>query len=436
MKCKFCAGKDRLMANRKRWFKLDNAAKLYPAVSTARWSSTFRISAELYEDVDPIRLQRAVEMTLPRFPSLKVRMRSGLFWYYLEEIAEPLTVRPDTGHPCMPFHFQKDNGYLLRVFYYRKRISAEFFHSLTDGSGGLVFMKTLVVSYLRLSGKRVFYDSGALDVRIPPDKRETEDAFLQMPLPKVRISRKESRAYHFPSTPEIPHTLHITAASMPADTVKRKAKALSVSVTEYLVSVMVWAGIQEQAKQKKNRWKPVRISVPVNMRAFFPSPTMRNFSSFVNPGVDPRLGDYTFEEVAAEVRAFMRYQVNPKLLSAVIATNVADEKNLLIRLVPRVIKSWVISGIFRNAGDKLVTATLSNLGQVTLPTGSEKLIRRMEFHLGCPSAPLCNAACATSQGEMRLIFCSNIRETTLPRKTLCFLVEQGVPVTVESNWED
>jgi len=424
------------MAKRKRWFKLDNAAKLYPAVSTARWSSTFRISAELYENVDPARLQRAVNMTLPRFPSLKVRMKSGLFWYYLEEISQPLTVRPDTGHPCMPFHFQKDNGYLLRVFYYRKRISAEFFHSLTDGSGGLTFMKTLVATYLRLCGKRVFYDNGALDVRTPPDKRETEDAFLQMPLPKIRISRKESRAYHFPATPEIPHTLHIIAASMPSGVIMEKAKETGVSVTEYLVSVMLWAAIREQEKIKKSRWKPVRISVPVNMRAFFPSPTMRNFSTFVNPGVDPRLGDYTFEEVAKEVRAFMRYQVNPRLLSAVIATNVADEKNLLIRLVPRVVKSWVISGIFRNAGDKLVTATLSNLGQITLPTGSEKLIRRMEFHLGCPSSPLSNAACVTSQGELRLIFCSNIRETTLARNTLCFLVEQGIPVSVESNLED
>lgn len=424
------------MAHRKRWFKLDNAAKLYPAVSTARWSSTFRISAELNEDVDPDRLQRAVNLTLPRFPSLKVRMRAGLFWYYLEEISEPLPVKPDAGHPCMPFRFRQDNGYLLRVFYYRRRISAEFFHSLTDGNGGLTFVKTLAAAYLRLGGKRVFYDNGALDVRMPPGSRETEDAFLHMPLPRVRISRKESRAYHFPATAEIPHTLHIIAASMPADLVRQKAKDLGVTVTEYLVSVMVWAGCQEQQSVRKSRWRPVRISVPVNMRAFFPIPTMRNFSSFVNPGVDPRLGDYTFEDVAQEVRAYMRYHVNPKLISAVIATNVADEKNLLVRLVPRFIKSWVISGIFRQAGDKLITSTLSNLGVVTLPTGSEKLIRRVEFHLGSPSSPMCNAACATSQGELRLIFSSNIRETTLPRRTLRFLVEHGVPVQVESNLED
>ncbi|MBR1585816.1 MAG: alcohol acetyltransferase [Clostridia bacterium] len=424
------------MAKRKRWFKLDNAAKLYPAVSTARWSSTFRVSAELMEDVDPDRLQTAVNRTLPRFPSLKVRLRTGLFWYYLEEIDQPLTVRPDTGHPCMPFHFKQDNGYLLRVFYYRKRISAEFFHVLTDGSGGMTFLKTLTVEYLRLGGKRVAFDNGALDIRTPPASEETQDAFLRMPLPRVRASRREGRAYHFPATPELPHTLHITAASLPAQQVVDRAKALQISVTEYLVSVMLWAAYQDQKGRKRKRLLPVRVSVPVNMRAFYPTPTMRNFSTFVNPGIDPRLGDYTFEEIAREVHAFMRYQVNPKLLSAVIATNVADEKNLLIRLVPLHIKNWVIGSIFRKAGDQLITTTLSNLGRTPMPSGAEKLVRRFEFHLGSPSTPLCNAAAVTNGNELRLIFSSNIRETTLPRETLRFLVESGVPVAVESNMEE
>ena len=420
----------------KRWFKLDNAGKLYPAVSTARWSSIFRISAELYEPIDPARLQKAVDSVLPRFPSLKVRMRAGIFWYYLEEIKEPLTVRQDSGHPCMPFRFREDHGYLMRVFYYRNRISAEFFHSLTDGTGGLTFMKTLSAEYLRIGGKRVAYDHGALNPWENPKKEETRDAFLDMPLPKVRISRKEEKAYHFPATPEIPHTLHITAASMPSAVLVEKARELGVTVTEYLASAMLWAAYQDQERQAHKKKLPLRVSVPVNMRAFYPSATLRNFSTFVNPGIDPRLGAYTFPEIASEVHAYMRYAVNPKLLSATIATNVADEKNIFIRLVPLWIKNWVIGGVFRQAGDKLVTTTLTNLGKTQVPTGAERLIRRYEFQLGSPSTPMCNCSSITTGDDLRLMFSSNIRETTLSREMLRFLVEQGVPVTVESNWED
>ena len=420
----------------KRWFKLDNAAKLYPAVSSFRWSSAFRISAELTEPVDPQRLQQAVDNVLPRFPSLKVRIRSGFFWYYLEENQAPLTVRQDAGHPCMPFRFRQDQGYLLRVFYYRSRISAEFFHALTDGTGGLTFVKTLAVEYLRLCGKKVQFDRGALRPLDKPAPGETEDAFLKMPLPHIRASRKEDAAYHFPATPEIPHTLHIIAASIPCEPLLAKARAQNATMTEYLASVMLWAAYQSQEAQHPKKKRPLRISVPVNMRSFYPSPTLRNFSTFVNAGIDPRLGTYTFEEILGEVRAYMRYAVNPKLLSAVIATNVADEKNLLVRLVPRVIKNLVISGIFRRAGDRLVTSTLSNLGRTELSTGTDRLIRRFEFQLGSPAAPLCACACVTTGSELRLVFSSNIRETTLPRETLRFLVEAGIPVTVESNWED
>lgn len=423
------------MARNKRWFKLDNAGKLYPAVSTSRWSSIFRFSAELYEDVDPARLQKAVNRVLPRFPALKVRMRAGVFWYYLEEIEAPLTVRPDVGHPCMPFHFHQDDGYLLRVFYYRRRISAEFFHGLTDGTGGLTFIKTLTAEYLRLSGHKVACDNGALDPKDAPDPRETQDAFMHMPLPRVRVSRRESRAYHFPATGEFPHTLHIIAASLSCAQLVPLAKELGVTVTEYLASVMLFVAYQEQEKQCGRKRLPIRVSVPVNMRTFYDTPTLRNFSSFINPGIDPRLGNYTFEEIVREVHAYMRYHLNPKLLCAAIATNVADEKNLLIRLAPLFLKNLVIGSVFRRAGDRLITSTLTNLGVTRTPTGAETLVRRFEFQLGSPSLPLCSCASITNGDELRLIFSSNIHETTLPREMLRFLVARGVRVTVESNME-
>ena len=422
--------------SKNRWFKLDNAGKLYPAISTSQWSSTFRVSAELKENIDPALLQKALDRVLPRFPSLKVRMRTGLFWYYLEEISAPLSVRPDAGHPCMPFRFHQDNGYLLRVFYYQRRMSAEFFHALTDASGGMTFLKTLLVEYLRLCGKKAAFDQGALNPKDGPRPEEMEDAFVHMPLPKVRISRREGRAYHFPATPEIPHTLHTIAASMPSDQLFRLSRASGVTLTEYLTSVILFVGLREQEKQHPRRKLPLRVSIPVNMRSFFPQPTLRNFSSFVNPGIDPRLGDYTFQEILREVHAFMQYYLNPKLLCAVIATNVADEKNLLIRLAPLFIKNLVIGSVFRRAGDRLVTATLSNLGVSSLPSGAEKWVERLEFQLGSPSSPLCNCASITTGNELRLIFSSNIHETTLPREMLRFLVEQDVQVLVESNMEE
>ncbi|MEZ4627989.1 MAG: hypothetical protein R2912_07880 [Eubacteriales bacterium] len=44
----------------------------------------------------------------------------------------------------------ENDGFCMRVRYYHNRIAVEFFHVLTDGTGGQVFLQTLVAEYLRL----------------------------------------------------------------------------------------------------------------------------------------------------------------------------------------------------------------------------------------------------------------------------------------------
>lgn len=418
-----------------RWFKLDNAGKLYPAIANARWSSVFRISTLLKEAVDPEALQRAVEHVLPRFPSMAVRMRRGFFWYYLESNPKPLLVMPDVGHPCMPFRWNANNGYLLRVLHYDRRISVEFFHSITDGSGGTVFLKTLTAEYLRIRGFRIPPGEGVLDLKRKPSQGEVEDAFQKAPLPSVRLSRRDTRAYHFPGDKEPPHTLHLITASMPFAPVRAKAKALNVTVTEYLTAVMLYVGYLEQNKERPRKLRPLRVSVPVNMRGYYSTETLRNFSFFVNPEIDPRLGEYTFEEIAGNVHAFMRYSLNPKLLFAGIAANVADERNLFMRLFPLPIKNLAINTVFRYVGERAFTTTLTSIGQVKAPAEMMAHVERFELLLGSSATPACNAALISTRDTMLLLFTRNQQEAALPRGVLRFLVEQGIPVTVESNQE-
>ena len=61
------------------WMRLDNAAKLYPAVRTKNWSNVFRLSVTLKEIIDPVILQSALEITIKRFPSVAMRLRHGFF---------------------------------------------------------------------------------------------------------------------------------------------------------------------------------------------------------------------------------------------------------------------------------------------------------------------------------------------------------------------
>ena len=126
------------------WAKLDNTALLVPVISTEGMSSVYRESVTLTEEVDGELLQQALEKLLPQFDVFRMRLRMGLFWYYFEENDRPVPkVREEELYPGAYINKSRNNHYMFRVTYYKKRINLEVFHALTDGYGGLVFLKEL-----------------------------------------------------------------------------------------------------------------------------------------------------------------------------------------------------------------------------------------------------------------------------------------------------
>lgn len=419
----------------KGWFRLDNAAKLYPAIRTGRWQSMFRLSFDMTEDVDPQTLEKAVHQTLRRFPTFRVRLRKGLFWYYLEENDAPFRVAQEKGHPCLRMKRGENGGYLFRVLYARRRISLEVFHALADGTGGLIFLKALTAQYLRLRGIHVPCTDGVVSPDEPPLPDECEDAYRRIPLDGSYASRREKHAYMMPGTPEMPHTLHMIRADMPVDALHRVASAMGATITEYLTGVMLFTLYQRQQAGKKDRRKPVKVSVPVNMRKFIKTHTVRNFAFFVNVGIDPALGRYTFPEVVTLTHHYMRYFMNPKFLFAGIATNVASERNIFIRICPLFVKNFVLSRVYHAVGETLFTTTLTNVGAVTLPENMGRHVAGIQMLLGPAGIPRSNAAAVSLRNTLTLTFTRTLAEADFERDVLRFLVEQGVPVTVTSNQE-
>ena len=152
------------------WYRLDNAGILYSALQREEYSAIYRFSALMTEPVRPAALQNAIDRVLPRFPSFAVRIRRGLFWYYLEPNTAPGPfLKADVANPCQP----------VRFYYYRNRISLEVFHALSDGAGALIFFRTLLAEYLRQTGIRVPAGNGVLDLEEPPRKEELEDAYAR-----------------------------------------------------------------------------------------------------------------------------------------------------------------------------------------------------------------------------------------------------------------
>ena len=296
---------------KKDWYKLDLSAIVYPTLQRRDFSSVYRLSVLLKEEIQPEVLQKAVDMALPRFPTYKAAMRKGVFWRYLEPNHRPGPfVQKDVKNPCQPMDFKANNRYLVRFYYYKNRISIECHHSLGDGTGGMSVLLTVTATYLRLLGKEIENGGLVLDIDAQPDPEELEDAYMKYANAKVKPPRPGEKTYRIRGTKEPFYTLNIVDGIMSTSEVIKVAKSYNATITEYLNAVLIYALMKHQENSFHMSLKPVKIAMPVNLRRFFPSNTLRNFITMIYPGIDPRLGDYTFEEIVKHVHNYMQYYIN------------------------------------------------------------------------------------------------------------------------------
>ena len=92
------------------WFKLDNAAKIFPGQNSKTWSNVFRIGVELKESVEPLLLKKALCRTLRRMPCFDVRIKAGFFWYYFEKNPNDPLVLEDVKNICYRVKFRENGG--------------------------------------------------------------------------------------------------------------------------------------------------------------------------------------------------------------------------------------------------------------------------------------------------------------------------------------
>lgn len=417
-----------------RWLRLDNAAKIYPAARRRNWSNVYRQSVTLCEEVDVPILQSALDVTVKRFPSIAARLRRGVFWYYLQQIPQAPAVRQENSYPLVRMDREEMRRCAFRVVVYHNRIAVEYFHSLTDGTGALIFLKTLTAEYLEQKyGITVPPEHGVLDRREEPKEEELEDSFPKY-ASKVCASRKDTNAWHMWGEPQPGGFLHQVCFQVPVQPVLDAAHGHEVSLTVFLSAVMMMA-MQNLQKEKEppQRRKPIKLLIPVNLRRLFPSRTLRNFAMYTIPELDSRLGEYTFEEICKVVQHKMGLEVTAKHMSTVIATNVRDEQNLAVRLIPLPIKNMVMKAIFDSVGERKSCLSLSNLGAVQLPEVMKPYIQRLDFILGVQAAAPYNCGVLSYGDTLYINFIRNIRDAELERHFHAVLRDMGIPVLVESN---
>jgi hypothetical protein len=423
------------------WYGLDNAATIMPAISDTVSTSLFRIEVRVDHEVDPLVLTKALRRTGDRFPYFVVELRRGFFWYYLERHTQARLVRQDSACPCQDYNINKRGNALIRIMAEGRRIAGEFSHALTDGSGGLRFMQTMLTEYFRLRGvhpgaalgEGEFADIYRIDDL--PKAEEYEDAYnrhftRKLPIPDPGIPAFQIRSATLPR-----HRFRITSGTLPLAPLLAKAKSYGVSLTELFAAVYLDA-LQEiwlaSGKRAQKRWL-LGVEIPVNMRKFYPTLSNRNFSLFVIVNQDMRLGKRDFDEIVLRAHRQLRMENDERTIARQITRNVGGSRNLAVRLVPLFVKDFFAHILFAKMGESLISGFVSNLGRVAMPPGPAAHIERFDFIPTPSPVTLTNAAVLSWKDSVHINFGSLARSRELERLFFTRLRRLGLPVRVECN---
>ena len=417
-----------------RWMRLDNAATIYPAAKRRDWNNTFRLSATLSEPINRDVLRVALDTTIHRFPSIAAKLRRGIFWYYLEELSRAPEIVDEMHSPLIHMPIEDIRKCALRVLVHNNRIAVEFYHALTDGNGGLIFLKSLVAEYLeRKYSIDIPATDGVLDREEEPTKEELTDSFLENS-GDVSKSRAEENSYRLSGIPEKDGFINLTTFMIDSDELRAIAKSRGITVTAFLASALICAIVKIQNRQLPRRnQRPVKILLPVDLRRIYGSKTLRNFSLYITPGIDPRMGDWEFDEVCKSIHHQMGYGITKKEMTARMTKNVDSEKAFILRIMPLFIKNIAMKMVYNAVGEKKACLDMSNLGVVNLPEIMKEYVERFDFIIGpLPETPY-NCAVITYGGQVNISFVRNVQKPELELAFFEQLRDLGVHVKVESN---
>jgi hypothetical protein len=414
------------------WFPLDVAGTIYPSARTRNWNYTYRSGFLLKEEVNPGLLRQALEDIHSRFPSFFVGVRNGLFWYYLERMENLDIVRRESTYPCRPMNIFSRQSPAIRILYDHRRFCLEIAHCVADGGATLTMAKALLARYLQLTGKEIPPDSGLTDLTEPPKPEELTDSYREFYVKKVGKPAPDANAWQY-RPPQVLNYLKVIHGILPLEDVLPAAKARGITLTDYLMAVYLYAFYLAVPKSRRSS-RQIKVSVPISLRNFFPTETLRNFSLFTNIGFDPRAkADFSFDDVLEAVKGKLAAAKTKEAMQKLLSSNVAMIQNPLVRLIPNVLKRRVLQIGYVLAGENKFTTPMTNLGRVTLPPGVAEHVEQVEGILGGSAQKRINCAMISDERFLHIYFSGDTKRTEVQREFFRLLAREGIRARVECN---
>ena len=411
------------------WRKLDDQAKVFTLASNKKYSSIYRLSVLLKENIDKELLQKATEMAITKYRAYKVKLNTGLFWYYFEENELMPMVSEEVDYPFKKINDTSNNYYLFKVTYFKSKINLEVFHALTDGNGAILFLNEIVYRYLEMK----YPDKIARHKKeFRKMSEDTEDAYKKSYVKKRTKTKKIKKAYMLQGEELDKGEYGITHNIINLKELKEYAKKEGCSLSEYLVALIAYSIYETNYRIYRGK-RPINISVPINLKKYIQTETISNFFSYMQVSISLKGKKvYTFNDILVLVKKeFEKKLILDKILST-ITKDAGSTNNIFVRLVPLVLKK-IAFRIGSMQVKRKFTTSFSNIGIVTVEDEYKEYINGYFVILSPDWAEKIKCGIVSYNEDIVVTFSTILRENLVENKFKELVKERNIEIRIEGN---
>ena len=401
---------------KKKWFKLDNAAKIFPPTSNKKDPKVFRFTCVLKEKIDEYLLQDSVNEALDFFPNFRSILKQGFFWHYLETTNFNPIVKEEKKDICSPIYNKKKKKLLFRVNYYKNRINLEVYHALADGTGALEFLKTIVHIYI---SKKYLIKEFNFDYDASLSEKSS-DSFNKYY--KFQLNKVERNVKVYKIKGEKLSKMRVINGSMNTTDLLTLAHKYNTTLTCLIVSIYILS-IKENMDLKDEN-KIIYIDIPVNLRKYFKSQTARNFFSVLKLKYN---GSNDLEEIIKYVDKYLKNELKKENLFKTMNKFAIFEHNFLIRLIPLFIKNVVLKSIVYFSK---ITSSVTNLGIIKVDDNIKDYIDSFEVYVSTDKMQI---SMCSYLDKLNISFTSIFVSTDIIKTFYRKLNELGIDIVITFN---
>ncbi len=411
-----------------RWMKIDTASIMFTCLSSKKWGRTFRMAVVFKdEDVKPEILKKAAQDVMLRYPVTHTALKKGFFWNYQEGTTLLPEIREEFSRPILPITLRTDGRPDFRLVYHKRRLALECAHHLGDGMGASVYFNALVERYCQLCDNP---DSEY----VPEEMKEDElvNAFNKYyQKGGQKAENDDVDAYRIPGEIEN-NFLQLIFAIANVDNIHKKAKEKGLTITEFIASAVILGTIRQAQKPID---KIISIAIPVNLRKYFPTDSIRNFTIQSKIDFDPEgKTDWTFDEICDTVRGQLKERLTTENLQKTLNKFGSLANNTVIGFVPNFIKLPVIR-MLQHKSHSANTTIITNTGESSIPESIRDRIERVDGVNGDTSGYGLISTCSVCSGNGLINMCFSVcsHDVSWPKECIRALAEQGIDIRVEGT---